>query len=138
MKGDVGYTPTTATATDLVWSCSDSSVATVDKDGYITFKTAGTVLITVRPDINPNGVMASCLLTISASPTSITLSTNTVSMNVGDIQIIDVEFAPTNTTTVFNQITPTVDGIANVTYDETRQQFKVQGCLLYTSPSPRD
>ena len=127
MKGDVGYTPTTATATDLVWSCSDSSVATVDKDGYITFKTAGTVLITVRPDINPNGVMASCLLTISASPTSITLSTNTVSMNVGDIQIIDVEFAPTNTTTVFNQITPTVDGIANVTYDETRQQFKVQG-----------
>ena len=71
--------------------------------------------------------MASCLLTISASPTSITLSTNTVSMNVGDIQIIDVEFAPTNTTTVFNQITPTVDGIANVTYDETRQQFKVQG-----------
>lgn len=64
---------------------------------------------------------------LSASPTSITLSTNTVSMNVGDIQIIDVEFAPTNTTTVFNQITPTVDGIANVTYDETRQQFKVQG-----------
>ncbi len=127
MRGDVAYTPTTANATDLVWNCSDPSVATVDGGGYVEFKTAGTVLITVWPKYNPNGVMASCLLTISGSPTSITLSTNTVSMNVGDIQIIDVEFAPTNTTTVFNQITPTVDGIANVTYDEAKHQFKVQG-----------
>lgn len=96
-KNDVSWNPTNATDTDLIWSSSDSSVATVDEDGYITFNTAGVTLITVRPDSNPNGVMASCLLTIVGTANNVKFSENNVTMNVGDSQNVLVDFEPVNT-----------------------------------------
>ena len=97
-KNDVSYTPANATDTELVWTSSDPGIATVDDDGYITFVNAGVTLITVRPVNNPNGVMASCLLTILGSADKVILSENELTMNVGDTKDVKLDFEPINTT----------------------------------------
>ncbi len=55
-------------------------------------------LITVRPVNNPNGVMASRLLTILGSADKVILSENELTMNVGDTKDVKLDFEPINTT----------------------------------------
>jgi uncharacterized protein YjdB len=127
-KSDVSYTPTNATDTTLIWTSSDTSVATVDEDGYITFVNAGIVLITVRPENNPSGVMASCLLTIVGSANKISLSETDITMQVGESHSILVDYSPINTTAELTW-TPTGNDAASVTisYDEDRKIATING-----------
>lgn len=142
-KNDVSFTPTNATDTDLIWTSSNTSIATVDDEGYITFVNAGVTLITVRPVNNPNGIMASCLLTIIGSADNITFSENDITMNVGETRSVTVDFEPINTTA---DLTWTLagDGADCVTilpYDEERRiasfQAKAPGTVYINVTSPQ-
>ncbi|MBO5488280.1 MAG: Ig-like domain-containing protein, partial [Eubacterium sp.] len=125
MNRNLSYAPTNATNTDVKWVSSDESVAYIDEDeGLIQFISAGTALISVYPVKNPNGIMASCLLTIVGSPNAISLDKTDITLNVSESSLIDVDFSPRNTETTF-EITPTNEGIVNVSYDEDRRQLKV-------------
>ena len=142
-NNDVSYTPANATDTDLIWTSSDTSVATVDDEGYVTFVNAGVTLITVRPVNNPNGVMASCLLTIIGSADKITFSENDITMNVGETHSVTVDFEPKNTTADLTW-TPTGEGKDCVTilpYDEERRiasfQAKTPGVVYINVTSPQ-
>lgn len=53
--------PENASNKKLIWSSSNTDVATVDEEGYITSKSIGTTTITVRTS---NGKKASCELSI--------------------------------------------------------------------------
>ncbi len=55
--------PENADGKTLTWTSSDELVATVNANGVITAKSAGTVVITATA---PNGVSASCTLTVKA------------------------------------------------------------------------
>ena len=58
-------TPTGASVLDLVWSSSDTDVATVDQTGKVTGLSAGTAVITVTA---PSGAKGSCTFTVTRSP----------------------------------------------------------------------
>ena len=57
-------TPYSATYKRIVWSSSNNAVATVDANGYVTGKSAGTATITARTS---NGLTASCNVNVSSS-----------------------------------------------------------------------
>lgn len=120
-KSDVSWNPKDATDTDLIWSSSDTSIATVDEDGYITFVNAGVTLITVRPVNNPNGVMASCLLTIIGSAKNIKLSETDITMEVGQDYSVLVDYEPINTVADLTW-TPTGNDAdcVDISYDDER------------------
>ena len=128
-KNDVTYTPANATDKDLIWTSSNTSVATVDQDGYISFVNAGTTLITVRPVNNPNGIMSSCLLTVIGSAKKVVLSEKEFTFNVGDTHSVTVDFEPINTVA---QLTWTLTGetkdcVTILPYDEERRIASFKG-----------
>ena len=63
-------TPVDATNQSIKWSSSDNSVVTVDQNGKIIGKSAGTATITVTTDDGP--FTAKCEVTVSAPVTDIT------------------------------------------------------------------
>lgn len=142
-KNDVSYTPTNATDTELIWTSSNPTIATVDEDGYISFINAGVTLITVRPVNNPNGVMASCLLTIIGSADKVILSEKELTMNVGEIKGIEVDFEPINTTAdlTWTPTGETKDCVTILPYDEERRiasfQAKSPGVVYINITSPQ-
>lgn len=123
---DVSYTPTNATETGLTWSSSNTSVLTVNKDGYISFVGPGTALVTVYPTFNPYNVMASCMVTVVGTPTSITLSKSEVTMNVQESVTIDVAFMPANTSSNLTW-RPNDRSIVSISYDTKKQIATLTG-----------
>lgn len=126
MKNRIKYTPANATDKELTWSSSDTSVATVDADGYVTFTGAGTTLITVYPTYNPYNIMDSCVLTVIGTPTDMSISEKDVTMNVGDSKVLQIDFEPKNTITGMKW-TPDKEGIVSINYDEDRQIATLTG-----------
>lgn len=129
MRNEVSWLPKNANDTELTWASSDTSVFEVDSDGYITFKGAGTALLQVYPTYNPYNVMASCLITIIGTPDKITLSQTDVTVNVGESQIVTLEFTPKNTQVgmTFSYSPSTGDQLVNVAYDESRSFLTITG-----------
>lgn len=109
------YTPTDATLTDLVWSSSDTSIATVN-DGLVTFVSPGSCIITVQPVWNENFVMAQCYLTITASPTAFALDKSSLTMEVGEQQTIKPILTAANSTTTITW-TSMAPSVATVSSD---------------------
>jgi len=58
-------TPDNATVKDCEWTSSDETVATVDENGLVTAKQAGTAVITVTSKDNPE-ISAECTITITS------------------------------------------------------------------------
>lgn len=69
--------PTNANNKKVTWSTNNSSVATVDQNGNVTLKDAGTAVITCTSVGNPS-VKATCNVTVKQSPTGITLNKNNI------------------------------------------------------------
>lgn len=126
MKDEILCGPTNATDTELNWVSSNSSVATVEKDGYMKFKGAGTTIVRVYPAYNPYNVMASCLVTVIGTPTSMSISKTDVTMENGTNTILEVDFTPDNTATEITW-TPNDASIVSVVYDEERRLATLTG-----------
>ena len=74
-------TAVTGTNKAVSWSSSNSSVASVDKNGKVTAKTKGTATITAKVD----GVSASCKVTVNESAkTTIKLDKTKVTLGAGE------------------------------------------------------
>lgn len=108
------YTPETATLTELTWTSSDTSIATV-QDGLVTFIAPGSVFISVQPKWNEYFVMAQCYLTIVSSPTAFALDKTALTMEVGSRETIaPILTAPNATTTIsWQSMAPEVANVAN-------------------------
>jgi uncharacterized protein YjdB len=82
-KGKTYTLKTTVTGTNktVSWSSSNSSVASVDKNGKVTAKTKGTATITAKVD----GVSASCKVTVNEpAKTTIKLDKTKVTLGAGE------------------------------------------------------
>lgn len=91
--------PSDATNKKLVWSSSDESIATVDKNGKVTGVKAGTAIITVKAG---NGrFSASCKVTVKRVVYSekIKLSKTSLTLNDGKTAELSATVYPENTTT---------------------------------------
>ncbi len=81
----VTYEPENASAT-VTWSCSNTSLATVDSTGYVTTIMPGDVTITATTE---RGVTATCLLHLCRPVTSVTLEPASRNLLLGDtLQLI--------------------------------------------------
>ena len=82
--------PSTATAKDLTWSSSMSSVASVNSSGLVTAISDGTTTITASAD----GKTGSCQIEVLAPLKGITLSTTTLGLVVGQEETLIATLIP--------------------------------------------
>ena len=83
---------------DVSWSSSNSAVATVDANGTVTAKSAGTAVITATTE---NGKSASCTITVNEKLIPITevrLNKSAETLTEGDTTTLTATVLPDNTT----------------------------------------
>lgn len=88
------YQPANVTEKELEWSSLDTSILTVDENGYITALNPGTTMVMVTPTYNPNKVFAQCTVTVVARCEEITVTPNELVLNVGETKYVDVALTP--------------------------------------------
>lgn len=97
-KGKTYTLKTTVTGTNkaVSWSSSNSSVASVDKNGKVTAKTKGTATITAKVD----GVSASCKVTVNEpTKTTIKLDKTKVTLGIGEPCTLKATVSPSQKVT---------------------------------------
>lgn len=119
-----------ATDVKLKWTSSDSSVAKVDETGFVELLGAGTTMITVIPEWNPNNVMAQCRLTVLQSATGFALDKRSLTLEVGQKELLKPAVQPdkassTITWKALNSSIASVDGEGNVTAVAAGQAYVV-------------
>lgn len=98
-KMSVVLYPSSASEQSVVWSSSNTSVATVSPEGVVTASEVGTSTITVKA--NDGGKTATCLVTVIAervSVTGITLDKTYISMAVGETEHLTATVFPSDAT----------------------------------------
>ena len=93
------YEPKNATNTELKWTSSDNSVATVDENGVVTLLKEDTVWISVEPVFNPKNIVARCCINIKENPvTDIITDVTEIDMIAGDQYTVGTTIIPTDAT----------------------------------------
>ncbi len=75
------FTPATASNTAVYWSSSDEDIATVDKDGEVTAKQGGLVVIQCQSD--DGGYNAVCIITVIEEVTEIKITPEQYKLGLG-------------------------------------------------------
>ncbi len=90
----LGYvvTPTNAANTDVTWSSSNSSVASVNSSGLITAKAVGQAIITVKT--KDGTLSASCTITVKQKATGISLDVTNLELYVDQSYDLEVTVTP--------------------------------------------
>ncbi len=89
-------TPTNATNTDVTWSTSDASVASVDAKGNIKAQSAGTAVITLR---TADGLsMSSCTIIVKEKATGLAFDVTSLELYIGKTYTIKVTPTPATAT----------------------------------------
>lgn len=83
--------PENASNKTLKWTSSDTSIATVSNSGLVKAKNPGSVTITATSE---DGVTATCDVTVLVACTSLSVNTNSITLEVGDSKEIKTEVLP--------------------------------------------
>ncbi len=115
--------PENATNKNVIWSSSDTNIATVDADGNVSAVTEGTISITATSEENDQ-ISSLSTITVETSiieVTHVAVTPNTLSIAVGDSKLLETIITPSNATnknviwTSSNTNIATVDADGNVT-----------------------
>ena len=93
-KLEYTYLPKNVTEKELEWTSLDTSVVTVDEDGYVTAVDPGTTIVMVAPKYNPNKIYAQCMITVVSRCEEIIVTPTEIVLNVGDTKYVDVTLLP--------------------------------------------
>ena len=91
--------PSNATNNYVLWSSSNTSVATVSSSGIVTAEKAGSATITVKT--NDGGKTATCSVTVKAATVpvaGVSLNTTSLSLTEGETQTLTATVSPSNAT----------------------------------------
>ncbi len=92
-------TPSNATNLDVTWSSSNTSIATVARNGIVTGKAVGTAVVTARS--TDGNYTATCVVTVTAKAvrvTGVSLPGSTVTIEVGETYQYAATVTPGNAT----------------------------------------
>jgi len=89
--------PSNATNQEVIWTSSDTSVATVDASGNITGVSLGTATITVTAK-DKSGVSASCKVSVYRAVDKITLNKSELKIKVNETYDLTATVSPSNAT----------------------------------------
>jgi len=107
---------TTSTANkNITWSSSNSSIATVNKNGLVKGIKVGKVAITAKAS---NNEKATCIIRVNIPPKSISLNKTSLIINKGSRSTLTVNFNPTNTSSKevnWKSSNPNVVSVSNAT-----------------------
>jgi uncharacterized protein YjdB len=81
-------------ASEVIWSSSNTSIATVDKDGLVTAKSKGEVIITASQTINGVEKKAICQILVKSAVDTITLYPDKVPLAIGEAKTITANIKP--------------------------------------------
>ena len=112
--------PTNATNQKVTWSSDKTDIATVDKNGLVTAKAAGTANITVTTE--DGSKKATCVVTVTAKEeqvavTGVKLNKSKTTIKVGETETLEATIDPANATNK-NITWSSTDGTV-ATVDET-------------------
>ena len=112
--------PANASDKTIVWSSSNSEIASVDANGVVTAVAVGNATIYAASSSTPN-VKAQCSITVVPTPvSSIVLSSNALSLQVGETAKLSAEISPETATnkdiswSSVNSSIATVDADGNI------------------------
>ena len=88
-------TPATASNTDVIWSSSNESIATVSSDGTITAIAEGSCTITCTA-ADGSGITSTCDVTVRQQAISIDFEYETLDMTAGTVKTITPVITPSN------------------------------------------
>ncbi len=93
----VTINPNNATNKSIMWTTSNTNIATVDGNGLVRAKSVGTTTITA---ISSNGKKASCRVTITSPiyASKVTLNKSSININTGSTAKLTATISPSNTT----------------------------------------
>lgn len=92
MTVKIAISPADATDQSVTFKSSNTSVATVDGDGYVTTTGYGQTVITVTT--NDGGFTAECLLSVLTVPEGVTVSPSTLKLAEGEKAQLSASVAP--------------------------------------------
>ena len=91
--------PENATTKAILWTSGNSEIAEVDASGRVTAKAAGTTSVCATAQ-DGNGVSGYCSVTVHTVPvTSVTVSPESLSLNIGETACLEATVLPENATT---------------------------------------
>jgi len=88
--------PTTSVNKNVIWTSSNTSIATIDNTGKITAIGNGTTTITVKTE--NGGYIETCTVTVTTLVTGITLNTSSTSVNAGSTVQLTATILPSTAT----------------------------------------
>ena len=88
-------TPSNATNKTLRWETGDASVATVNQNGVVTARGAGTTCICAYSQDGSNK-SSCCEVSVNVPVESVTINTSSLLMRVGEYDDLDAEICPTD------------------------------------------
>ncbi len=124
--------PDDASNKQVTWSSDKESVATVDENGKVTAKAAGTAVITVTT--KDGGKTAKCTVTVKAGTVAVTgvsLDKTSLAMKIGETAILNATVKPDNASN--KQVTWSSDKTSIATVDENgKVEAKAAGSATIT------
>ncbi len=124
--------PDDATDKTVTWASDKTSVATVDENGKVSAKAAGTAVITVTT--KDGGKTAKCTVTVKAGTVAVTgvsLDKTSLAMKIGETAILNATVKPDNASN--KQVTWSSDKTSIATVDENgKVEAKAAGSATIT------